>query len=96
MDYSVSKENLETELKTVRVLSSEMDPVEIMFIWKTLIKERGEEIMKKIRPSPILCEPFKVTAPSRTVVGNEFPTREWNSSRSRDRRHLCRPFQRLN
>jgi hypothetical protein len=29
-----------------------MDPAEIMFIWKTLIKERGEEIVRKIRPSP--------------------------------------------
>ncbi len=80
MDYSVTKEILETELKTLRVLSSEMDPAEIMFSWKTLIKEIGEEIVRKIGPSPILWEPFKVTAQSRTAVGHS----ETNSQRGNE------------
>ncbi len=44
------------------VLSSEMDPA--------VIKEWGAEIFRKIRPSPMLWERFKVTAPFRTTVGD--------------------------
>jgi hypothetical protein len=48
-----------------KILSREMDPAEIK-----LIKEWGAEIFGKIRRSPMLWKPFKVTASSRTAVGN--------------------------
>ncbi len=67
--------------KTVplKVLSNEMDPAQIRFIRLVVIKEWGAEIFRKIRLSPMLWEPFKVTAPSSTAVGytvfrNELPT----------------------
>ncbi len=40
----------------LKVLSSEMDPAEIMFIRKVFIKERGAEVFRKISLSPILWE----------------------------------------
>jgi hypothetical protein len=43
---------------------------EIRFIRKVLIKERGQEVLIKIRPSLILLEPFKDSLPTRTAVGN--------------------------
>jgi hypothetical protein len=46
-----------------------MDPVEIRLIRKVFIKGRGAEVVRKIRPSPILREPFKDSAPSRSVFG---------------------------
>ncbi len=55
----------------LKVLSSEMDLAEIRFMRWVIIKERGAEVfLEKIRPSPIRRQPFKVTAPSRTVIGN--------------------------
>jgi hypothetical protein len=47
-------------MRTLKILSSEMDPAEIRFIQKAFIKERGAEIFRKILPSPTLCEPFKI------------------------------------
>jgi hypothetical protein len=38
----------------LKVLSTEIGPAEIRFIRKVFIKERGAEVFKKIRPSPIL------------------------------------------
>ncbi len=38
-------------------------------IGQVVIKEWGVEIFRKVRPSPMLWEPFKVTVPSRTAVG---------------------------
>ncbi len=35
-----------------------MDPAEIRFFWLVFIKERGADIFRKIRPSPILWELF--------------------------------------
>ncbi len=55
---------------------------EIRFIQKALIKERDAEVFRKIRPSPILWEPFKDSAPPRTAAGNS----ETNCQR---RTHLC-------
>ncbi len=46
-----------------------MDPAEMGFIRKAF-KESGAEVLRKIRPSPILWEPFKVSAPPRTAVGD--------------------------
>ena len=57
-------------LEYFKVLSSEMDPAEIRFIWYVFIKERDAEIFRKIRPSSLLLELFKDSAPSRTAVGN--------------------------
>ncbi len=37
-----------------------MDPAEFRFIRKAYIKERTAEVVKQIRPSPFLWEPFKV------------------------------------
>ncbi len=56
------------------------------------------EVFRKKRPSPILREPFEDSAPPHSCwqFGNEFPTREWNSLRRRDRQHLCWHFQRMN
>jgi hypothetical protein len=39
---------------SLKVLSSEIDPVEICFIRYVVINERGAEISRKIRPSPML------------------------------------------
>jgi hypothetical protein len=39
---------------SLKVPSNEMDPAEIRFIRKAFIKERGSEVFRKIRPSPIL------------------------------------------
>ncbi len=47
----------------LKVLTSE-----IRLILKAFIKERGAGIFRKIRPSPILREPFKDSAPPRTAV----------------------------
>jgi hypothetical protein len=52
------------------VLSSEVDLAEIRLIRYVVIKERGSEVFRKIRLSP---QPFKVTAPSCTVIGNQAP-----------------------
>ncbi len=46
----------------LKVLSSEMDQAEIRFIQKDFIKERGAEIFRKIRPSPVPREPLKDSA----------------------------------
>ncbi len=49
------------------------DPAEIRLIRKVVIKERSAEVFRKylpVPPSPILWEPLKVWAPSRTVIGN--------------------------
>jgi hypothetical protein len=46
---------------SLKVLSSEMDLAEIRFVRKSFIKERGSEVFRKIRPSPILCETLKAT-----------------------------------
>jgi hypothetical protein len=54
----------------LKVLSSEMDPAEIKFIRKACIKERGVEVFRKIRQSPIRREPFKDSAPPLKAVGN--------------------------
>ncbi len=60
---------LQNETTSLEVLSSYMDPAEIKFIRKDVIKERGAEVFRKIRPSFILWKPFKATAKSRTAVG---------------------------
>ncbi len=45
----------------------------------SLLKEYGAEIFIKIRPSPMLWEPFKVTASSRTTVGNSEMNSQWRT-----------------
>ncbi len=73
-------------ITSLKVTSNEMDPAEIRFIRKTFIKERGSEVFRKIRPSPILWEPFKDSATPRTSVGN------WETN-SQQRKQFCpRPF----
>ncbi len=69
----------------VKELSSETDPGEIRFIQKVFRKEKGAEVFRKLRPSPILWEHFKAppcscsTAPPCTAVGNSFPNCQlWN------------------
>ncbi len=47
-------------MRTLNILSSEMDTAEIRFNKKAFIKERGAEIIRKNLPSPILCELFKI------------------------------------
>jgi hypothetical protein len=37
----------------IKVMSNEMGPAEIRLIRKVFIKERGTEVFRKIRPSPI-------------------------------------------
>jgi hypothetical protein len=81
------------------MLSSEIDQTKIRFIRKAFIKERGAEVFRKIRMSPILQEPIKDSTPPRTVAGNS----EMNCQRGNEihyalgyRRHLCRLFRRLN
>ncbi len=54
-------------LRRLKVQSSEMDPAEIRFIRKALIKGRG---FKKIRPSSIPWASFKESATPCTAVGN--------------------------
>ncbi len=51
---------------SLKVLSSEMDLAESGLIWWIFIKERGAEIFSKFRTPPMLWEPVKVTAASRT------------------------------
>ncbi len=46
-----------------------MDLAEIRFFKSAFIKERGAEVIRKIRPSPILWELFIDSSPSRTAVG---------------------------
>ncbi len=46
-----------------------MNLAEIRVIRKVVIKEWGAEVFWKIGPSPILWEPFKDSATSRTVIG---------------------------
>ncbi len=41
------------------------------------IKERGAKVFRKIRPSPILREPLKGTAPPRTAVGYLNTNCQW-------------------
>jgi hypothetical protein len=63
-----------------------MDPAEIRFIREFFIKDRGKEVFRKIHPSPILLEPFKDSAPSRTAVGKEETNCQWSAQ-------ICqRPF----
>ncbi len=51
-------------------LSSEMDLAKIIiFIWKVVMKEWGAEVLRKIRPSPILWKLFKGSATPRTAIG---------------------------
>ncbi len=55
-------------------LSNEMDLAKIIFIWKVVIKERGAEVLRKIRPPPlppppIYWKPFKGSATPRTAIG---------------------------
>ena len=48
-----------------------MDPAEIRFIPKVVIKEKGAEVFRQNLPIPHpVIEPFKETAPSRTVIVN--------------------------
>ncbi len=62
--------NIRNHVPTLKVLSREIHPAEIRFIWKAFIEERGAEVFRKIGPSPILWEPFKDSAPSRTAFSN--------------------------
>jgi hypothetical protein len=64
----------------LKVLSSEMDPVEIRLIRKVFIKGRGAEVVRKIRPSPILREPFKDIAPSCSVFVYYDPNLQCNDA----------------
>ncbi len=75
--WSEERRRLKSFLK---VLSSVMDPAEIRFIRKAFLKERGAEISRKIRPSPILWKPFKDSRSLRTAVGNS----ELNSKRGNE------------
>jgi hypothetical protein len=55
----------------LKVLSSEKDLAKIRLIRKIFIKGTiGEVFFIKIRPSPILWEPFKNSGPSHKVIGN--------------------------
>jgi hypothetical protein len=45
--------------RPLKVLSSEMDLAETRFNRKAFMRERGEEVFRKICPSPILLVPFK-------------------------------------
>jgi hypothetical protein len=56
-----------------------MDQVEIRLIRKVFIKGRGAEVVGKIRLSPILREPFKDSAPSRSVFGYYDPNLQCNA-----------------
>ncbi len=49
-------------IRILKVLYREMDRAEVRFIRKVFIKERSAEIFRKIRPSPILWDPFKDSA----------------------------------
>ncbi len=75
-----------------------MDSAEIRFIPKTFIKKRGGEVFRKIRPSPILWEPFKDSVPPSTAGANSETSSQHGNDIHRvlwDRHHLCRLFQRL-
>jgi hypothetical protein len=62
-----------------------MDPAEIRFIREVIIKERGVEIFREIRQSPMLQRPyFKVTVPSHMAVGNlEMNSQRYKSGSKR-------------
>ncbi len=47
----------------VPVLSRKMDSAEIRFVRKAFLEYRGGEVFRKNRPSPILWQPFKDSAP---------------------------------
>ncbi len=55
--------------RDLKVLSREKDLAKSGLIRKLFIKGRGAEVLRKIGLSPILWEPFKDSAPSRTAVG---------------------------
>ncbi len=77
---SGSRPNLAQFRKKALSVSSEMDLAERRFIRWVFIKERGEEVFRKIRLFPILCEPFKDSAPPFTAGGYY----ELNSQRSHE------------
>jgi len=57
--------------QTLKVLSSDMDLAYVGLILEVFIKGRGAEFLSEFRPPPpSLWEPFKVTPPPRTVIGN--------------------------
>ncbi len=76
----------------LKVLSLKMDPAKIRFIRKAVIKEWGAEIIRKIQPSLMLWEAYKVTVLSCIAVGyleTNCQHGNENSSRRRERRHFC-------
>jgi hypothetical protein len=51
-------------LELLKPLSSEIDPAEIIGSFeRSLLKRNARRVFRKIHPSPIFCEPVKVTAP---------------------------------
>ncbi len=55
--------------RDLKVLSREKDLAKSGLIRELFIKGRGAEVLRKIGLPPILWEPFKDSAPSRTAVG---------------------------
>ncbi len=66
--HLLSNENKWGGKVILKVLSSEMDPVEIEFIWQAVMKEWGAEISGRIRPSPIMWEPLKAIDSARPFI----------------------------
>ncbi len=64
-----------------KLLSNEMYLAEFKCLRSAFIKERGAEVIRKIRPSPVLWlwEPFKDSAQSRTSVGNKVAKSAYSS-----------------
>ncbi len=56
-----------------------MGLAEKKFIRLVVIKEWGAEVLRKTYPPLILWEPFKVTAPSQTVIDNWEPNWQWRT-----------------
>jgi hypothetical protein len=75
--YFIFPENF-THSIILKILSSKTDPVEIRFIRKALIKERGEEVFRRKKspvPHPVRAiYRLSATYYSYWQFGNELPT----------------------